>query len=131
MICPRYKLLFSTSLFAIPTIYGFYNKKYILSSLSLCSMICSMNYWKNPIPGPRKNIDLFVSKTTGVLYFLYGHQNIIGAVGRILGYTNIFMIISFYNASCLLHHYNSDSWEYYHILFHIVTTINKLLVLSY
>ena len=31
----KYNLLYSTSLFIIPTVYGYYNKKYTLSTMSL------------------------------------------------------------------------------------------------
>ena len=39
MIHPKYNLIFSTSLFIIPTVYGYYNKKYTLSTMSLISTL--------------------------------------------------------------------------------------------
>lgn len=32
---PRYNLIFTTSLFAVPSVYGFYKKQYVLSSVLL------------------------------------------------------------------------------------------------
>jgi hypothetical protein len=130
MIHPKYNLLLSTSLFIIPTIYGYYNKKYALSAMSLISMLASMNYWRNPISGTRQNTDLVIGKLAGVVYFFYGYNNVHSIIFRIFGYTNGFFMISLYNASCILHVLKSDSWEYYHMMFHISTVIGKMIVLS-
>ena len=70
----KYNLLYSSSLFIIPTIYGYYNKKYALSTITLISMLASMNYWRNPISGTRQNTDLVISKLAGVVYFFYGYK---------------------------------------------------------
>lgn len=126
----KHKLLFSSSLFIIPTIYGFYNKKYTLSAMTLISMLASMNYWRKPISGARQNIDLVVSKAAGAIYFFYGYNNINSGILRIFGYTNGFLMISLYNASCILYALKSDSWEYFHIMFYISIVIGKMIVLS-
>jgi hypothetical protein len=129
MIHPKYNLLFSTSLFIIPTIYGYYNKKYSLSAMSVISMLASMNYWRKPVSGTRQNIDLVISKAAGAIYFFYGYNNINSGILRIFGYTNGFLMLSFYKTSCILYALNSDSWEYFHIMFHISTVIGKMIVL--
>jgi hypothetical protein len=126
----KYNLLYSSSLFIIPTVYGYYNKKYALSAMSLISMLASMNYWINPIPGTRQNVDLLISKTAGAVYFFYGVNNVHGTIFRIFGFTNGFLMLSFYNCSCILHSLKSDSWEYFHMMFHISTMIGKMIVLS-
>jgi hypothetical protein len=126
---PKYKLLFSTSLFIIPTIYGYYNKQYALSTISLLSMVASMNYWRKPVSGTRKNMDLIISKIAGAMYFFYGYNQVNGTVFRIFGYTNGFAMISLYNTSCILYELKSNTWEYYHIMFHISIVIGKMIVL--
>jgi hypothetical protein len=130
MFHPKYNLLFSTSLFIIPTVYGYYNKKYILSTMTLISMLASMNYWRKPISGTRKNLDLIISKGVGCIYFFCGYNHVNNTIFRIFGYTNGFLMISLYNASCILYTLKSDSWEYYHVMFHISTVIGKIIVLS-
>lgn len=127
---PNYKMIFSSGLFIIPCIYGYYNKKYLLSCVSFLSMAASINYWRYPVPGGRKNIDILISKATGIIYFIYGYNNVHNAIFQLFGYTNGFFIISMYNASCILHELNSDSWEYFHILFHISSIIGKMIVLG-
>jgi hypothetical protein len=126
----KYNLLYSSSLFIIPTIYGYYNKKYALSTMSLISMLASMNYWRKPISGVRQNADLVISKLAGAVFFFYGYNNVDSGIIRIFGFTNGFVMLSFYNTSCILHALKSDSWEYYHMMFHISIMIGKMIVLS-
>jgi len=126
---PKYKLIFSSSLFAIPGIYGLYQKQYVLSFTSFVSMAASINYWRNPVEGSRKNIDLFVSKACGLIYFIHGYNYVNTTWLRLFGYTNGICMLSVYNSSCILHALKSDTWEFYHMLFHISGIICKMLVL--
>ena len=130
MINPRKNLILSSSLFIIPGIYGLYQKQYILSLTSFASAIASINYWKHPITGSIKNIDLFVSKASALIYFIYGYNYVNTTYLRLLGYTNGICMISMYNTSCILSELHSETWELYHILFHISTVIGKMLVIS-
>jgi hypothetical protein len=98
--------------------------------MSAISMLASINYWRNPIEGTRQNLDLVISKATGAIYFFYGYNSVTSIIFRIFGYTNGFIMISLYNASCILHASKSDSWEYFHMMFHISTIIGKMIVLS-
>jgi hypothetical protein len=131
MIRPKYNLLFSTSLFIIPTLYGYYNDKYFLSNVSAITMLASMNYWINPISGSRKKTDLIISKLSGAIYFLYGYNHIDNIIIRTLGFSNGFFIVSLYNASCVLYQLQPDSysWEFFHMMFHISVVVGKMLVL--
>jgi len=130
MINPRKNIIISTSLFVIPGIYGLYKKQYILSLTSFASAIASINYWRHPIVGPRKNIDLFVSKACGLIFFIYGYNYVNTTWLRLLGYTNGICMISMYNTSCILSELQSETWELYHMLFHISGVVGKLLVIS-
>ena len=130
MIYTKYNLLYSTTLFIIPTVYGYYNKKYTLSTMSLISMLASMNYWRNPISGITKKTDLVISKVVGAIYFFYGYNNIHNTIFRIFGYTSGMLMISLYSASCILYTLESESWEYFHIMFHVSVTIGKIIVLT-
>jgi hypothetical protein len=126
----KYNLLYSSSLFIIPTVYGYYNKKYALSTMSLISMLASMNYWRKPISGTRQNADIVISKVAGAVYFFYGVNNVHGTIFRIFGFTNGFLMLSFYNCSCILHSLKSNSWEYFHMMFHISIILCKMIILS-
>lgn len=130
MNVPNYQLLSSSGLFIIPIIYGIYKNKRFLPALSLICMLVSMNYWKNPETNTTQHqIDLIISRITGIVYFLQGYRNIHGFY-RFIGCMNAFIIISCYIESCKLYIRNDEQWIRWHIAFHLFTTINKMIVLQ-
>lgn len=135
MIRPNYWLIASSSMFIIPSIFGYYRGNKLLSTMSLCSMACSINYWMYPKKGIAKNMDLIVSKATGIIYFIYGYKNINSMFHRFIGYSNLACVINCYYLSCKLYNQEiitnikTDIWIYYHIGFHISSVIAKMLVL--
>lgn len=50
-----YRVSYISSLISI---YGFFQKKYDVSALVFCSFLSSINYWRNPYFGLRRNIDI-------------------------------------------------------------------------
>lgn len=126
---PNYDIILSSTLFLLPTFYSFYKKKYILTTVSLLTTFCSINYWRNPTIGMRFVLDKIVSKTGGIIYFLYGYNNTTCIGVRIFSFTNGCMILSLYNASCLLYFLESSYWKQYHVAFHVASVIGKLLIL--
>jgi hypothetical protein len=129
MIKLHNKLLIGTStLFIIPVLYANYKKKYLLSTVTLMNMICSINYWINPIEGFRRNTDLIIAKITGLIYFINGFNNIKNS-RRLIGYINLFLLLSCYNCSCYYYNKNSKYWIYYHMAFHTFTIIGKMFVI--
>ncbi len=131
MVIPNYYLIASSSLFSIPILYGIFIKNWSLTTITTCAMLCSIKYWMNPVEGYIKNTDLFVSKISGAYYFIYGCYNINNETIKVIGYTNIFMMLSCYNASCILYKMKSPSWVTFHIGFHFFTTTGKLIVLLF
>lgn len=127
---PNYNLITSSTFFLLPVIYGFHTKKYTLTTLTLVTTMASINYWRRPEPGMRKNLDLFLNKASGIIYFVYGYNNVSNIVIRTFGYTNGFMILTFYNISCILYQTKSSHWEYFHMLFHLAGAIGKIIALS-
>jgi hypothetical protein len=130
LIISKIPILCSSSLFIVPCIYGTYKEKYSCSLVSLLSMSASILYWIYPITGFRRNIDLSVSKFTGIYFFMYGYHNIRNNIMRIFGYANISMILIFYGLSCYFYSIHSEYWVYCHLAFHIFTVIGKMVVIS-
>ena len=128
---PNYSLIASSSLFSIPLLYGIYKSNWILATMTTSAMLCSIKYWMNPVEGYYKNMDLVVSKISGVYYFIYGVYNINNQYPKLFGYANMFMMLSCYNASCLLYKMNSPSWVKFHVGFHIFIITGKLIVLVF
>lgn len=125
---PNFNLMTTSGLFIVPALLGIYKKEYFLSSVSFITTIASFNYWRDPIPGTRKNIDLIVSKSAGLIYFVHGYNNLSGMM-RLIGYTNGFVILLSYCTSVLLYKLKSNGWINYHMAFHISIVFGKMIVL--
>ena len=131
MILPNYYLLMSSSLFSVPMLYGIYKKKYLLSTITGCAMFCSIIYWISPVEGVTQNLDLMMSKLSGITYFLYGVYKINSHFSKLIGCTNLSLMMTCYNSSCSLYNEQDDKWIYYHIGFHLFTVIGKMFVLEF
>jgi hypothetical protein len=126
-------LTISSLFFLIPGIYGFNNHLYSLSILSIATAIVSVNYWRHPIPGWRKNLDLIFSKISFFVYLLVGIYNI----RNVLLYLICPHEIGFLFSGCMIIFFYSMSnyfwpvsyWLFFHILFHMFVTIGKLTVI--
>lgn len=126
---PNYYLMTSSLFFLAPAIYGINRHHRMLPLVTLISTAASINYWYKPTPGTRRNIDIIVSKSCGAIYFLYGFYMIKCPQTMLLGYFNLFCILSSYKASCTTYD-ESDMWIPYHLLFHYFTAIGQFIVLS-
>jgi hypothetical protein len=131
MINPNNYLVASSYLFSIPILYGIYSQNWTLTPITSLVMLCSIKYWMNPVEGYIKKLDLFVSKISGAYYFIYGIYNINNPSIKAIGCVNMFMMLSCYNASCVLYKMNSSYWISFHIGFHFFTVAGKLIVLLF
>ena len=130
MIYPNYYLMTTSGFFAIPIFYGIYKRKYLLAVVTTTAMTCSMLYWYRPEEGIYKTTDLIVSKLSGFIYFSYGLYKINNQFGRMIGYSNMALMLNCYNASCTLYTLNNPYWVYYHMSFHLFTIIGKMFVIA-
>lgn len=128
---PNYHLILSSSSFLLPAFYGFKKGYRLLPAMSFITTLVSIQYWIHPIPGRRKNMDLFTSKVCGILYFIHGYFHVSSLPLRRLGYLNAFFILTTYNMSCLLHSVDDKSWLLVHILFHSLVSLGKMIVIGY
>ena len=123
----HYSLVASSTLFLGPTIYGFYRGHRMLPSASLITTAVSVVYWLDTHSTEKRALDLIVSKSVGILYFLYGWKYIESPSVRVYGYLNLMSIISVYQTARLI--YPSPYWIYYHILFHYITSLGQFVVI--
>lgn len=127
---PNYYLVSSSIFFLGPTLFGLCKGYRALPLISVLSTAASVNYWIDP-SAKNRCIDVFVSKMTGLIYFVYGYQNIQPFSYRLIGYTNLFFMISAYNASRILYEQkNNDLWIPFHIAFHYLVSLGQFIVLS-
>ena len=128
-IQPNYWLVCSTSTLIFPIVYAYKKNNKILTISSTIALFGSLNYWRKPCIGYRKNIDLITSKLSVLAYFYYGYNHIIGLYSRLFGYTNLYFLYYFYNKSCNNFYLQNKNWKYYHVAFHLFGTIGQLYVI--
>jgi hypothetical protein len=129
-------LTISSLFFLIPGIYGFNNDIYSLSILSIATAVVSVNYWRHPIPGWRKNLDLIFAKISFVVYLLVGIYNIcnIFLIYVVCLHAIVFMfsgcmIIVCYAMSNYFWNMAMSYWLFFHVIFHMFVTIGQLSVI--
>jgi hypothetical protein len=122
-----YSLVASSTLFLGPAFYGFYRGHRALPIASLITTAASVVYWLEPTSREKRGVDLFVSRTCGVIYMVYGWRNIVSPSMRLYSYVNLIGILTSYNMACLL--YPSPYWIPCHMLFHYITTLSKFVII--
>jgi len=126
-------LTISSLFFLIPSIYAGIYYIYSLSVLSIITTIISINYWREPKLGWRRDMDLIFAKISFVIYFFYGLHNIQNMIlcnNALTLYFSIVMIIVFYNLSNYFWISNNANWLYFHIIFHMFVVFGQLTVIN-
>ena len=125
----NYYLMASSMGFLAPALYGVYKGQKILPTVSIITSIASICHWHRPLCNKRHILNLVVSKSCGVIYFIYGYSSIQGNL-RMIGYGNLLCLLSAYQLSHSLYSMNISSWMWFHMIFHGFTTFGQFLVIS-
>lgn len=120
-----YCLVISSLSFLISGAYAFFNGIYWLGWLSVITTLVSMNYWRRPIEGVRRKLDLHTAKISFAVFFITGVVSIRDINILKIGYTNAIAMLSFYFTSNYLHSKGSSVWIIFHMLFHISVALVK------
>ena len=127
---PNYYLILSSSFFSIPALYGFLRGHRVLPMLSILAAGTSIRYWTNPSNESFLRADQLISRTTGLIYTIYGIWTIEAPQTKMIFCLDIVLMLSSYHSSCLL--YNSpyhELWIPVHMMFHYYCTLSQLIVL--
>lgn len=124
-----YSLVASSTLFLGPVVYGFYRGHRALPSVSLLAMSTSVVFWLDPQSKEKRALDIMVSKSLGVLYFVYGWKYIEPPSMRMYGYVNIIGILTSYQMAYSL--YPGPYWIPCHMIFHYMSTLGQLMILHF
>ncbi len=123
------KIIYTISwLFLFTSLYGFYEGKHnTLSFLHGCIFINSINYWRNPIRGFRRNIDIF----TNIITLLYGSYHVYGLHNSHLYYYCILSIKINFTLSWFIYNINRVKLSVLlHCLVHLSGNIGNILLFS-
>jgi predicted membrane channel-forming protein YqfA (hemolysin III family) len=107
---------------------------YFYTVTSFVTSVISANYWRKPRYDYRRNLDLFFSKLSFIIYFsngiiyIYETKNIIDFT-KINMILTLFGIIYCYYFSTKLYKLKNNNWWKYHILFHLFVTCEKMNIL--
>ena len=122
--------LIITSLSFLPGAYISYQQHYYSQSYGLIwTTFCSINYWRNPIHGTRRDFDLVTSKIAFFWYLYHGYFYV-HSYG-LLCYPNLAAILFLYYKSNTAFDSNDNIWLYYHMLFHILVGIQGYTITYY
>ena len=125
-------LIFSSSFFLIPAYYAYVQSNslgYFCMVVSILTSLVSMNYWRHSTSeGWSLRLDYLFSRGSFVVYLVIGVCYVRNIHLIIIGWIQAFLIIFFYKLSCYLWDKDSPNWVYAHMLFHLVGSLNKALV---
>ena len=124
------KLLTKTSLlFVISGAYAYHLELYYYSLLLLLNTVLSVNYWRKPVYGTRRNLDKFFAKVSFVIFLTSGVYYVRTWL-MIPGTLLLFQIIYYYMVGQHLADVKKYKlWYYYHAMFHFYALLNQLVIL--
>ena len=121
-------LVISSLFFLIPSIYAGTHHVYSLSLLSAVTSAISINYWRDPCVGWRRNMDLMFAKISFVVYFLCGLYNI--PKNENMLYFSVIIIATCYGISNYFWIQKIRYWVYVHMIFHMFVAFGQFIVVD-
>jgi hypothetical protein len=118
----------SSLLFMIPGFYGLYHKEYYLAPSIIAGSLISMNYWRDPKLGLRRNMDFFYVNGIAPYYIMH--------IFLIPSLTSQLLLSSLYGTGAMLfrkayneYHKKNRFWYIYHLAMHsMIYTGHSLLL---
>jgi hypothetical protein len=121
-------IVFSSSFFMAPAIYGFYNNLYLLPVVLVLTTFFSMNYWRRATYSWRRIADRTFAKIAFAFFFINGVTHVTYRPYLITGHTATTILLYCYYMSNKYHHL--PVWWKYHMVFHLMLTYNQFLVIN-
>ena len=113
--------LWRTSWCTLPTaICAYYNNYYFSSALCICILLTSLNYWRKPVYGFSRNLDMFTTFTSVGLHLIKG----INSEYALIHYPLVFIGLSCYPIG--VYYYNKKQYwlsTYFHGSLHFISNV--------
>ncbi len=116
-------LVASSALFFIPAAIARNVGSHNLSALYCATAVVSINHWRAPCNGWRRNLDLTVAKLSFVATTISGLKTFRHPLELAVGSAMIFLIPVAYRLSIVLHARESPAWVYAHMAMHMFVAI--------
>jgi hypothetical protein len=118
----------SSMFFLLPSIYGFANKEYALSSVGIITSLCSINYWRDASYSWRRTVDIIMAKISFTVFIITGPRQIIWRPFIITGYSGtVGMLYCYYMSN---KHSDSELWWKYHMMFHLCVAYTQFITIK-
>jgi hypothetical protein len=121
-------LCYTSLLFLVPTIYAFENGLYIYSLFVLLMGLFSMNFWRKPKYGLRRNCDIvyanFAFYTSIIIFIIY----VTNIFYIILSLINLSIIIYTFTSSGYYFRLNNHKWLVHHTIFHFCMVVQQMIL---
>lgn len=121
-------LVCSSAIILIPAYYAHNREFIVLSTISSVTSFVSINYWRLPIIGLRRNLDLGFSKLLFAVYFLLGSSKMLYLRNDAL--LGCISIIINYIISSILWEKDNSYWIYFHVGFHVSVALEQCIVIG-
>ena len=122
-------LILSSCFFLIPGYYAFMLGLYWYLATSAITTIASINYWRYAVPGLRRSLDMVVAKTSFTIYFVTGIMKISNFSVLCVSWPLCGGILICYYYSKKMWEKSSESWIFYHVMFHVFVALGQCIVL--
>lgn len=123
-------LVLSSTFFIAPSIYAHQRRFPYHSALLLATSLASVNYWRRATLSWRRNVDIIIAKCMFVSMFYIGVKRIHNKKHIIGGFSGMFFMVYLYYLSGKFFQMGDNRWVRFHFAFHVMTTIEALLVFN-
>jgi hypothetical protein len=115
----------------VPGIYGYLNKEYVLSSVSIATGLCSINFWRDANYSWRRTIDCIMAKIAFITFTTIGPRKITKLSFLLAGWSGL-------GAGCMCYFMSNkygdvetnELWWKYHMLFHICISFSQFITIK-
>ena len=122
-------LLFTSLFFLFPAGLAIqHTRSFYLAILYTSTSFASLNYWRNPLNGFRRNIDLIVARTSFIITLISGIIFIKNTTYLVIGWSFVVCIPICYYLSHRLSKMRIKQWCVAHMMMHTFTAAGMTLV---
>ena len=100
--------------------FAVYKEYYYLALSGFICVMTSINFWRNPILGLRRNMDFLMAFINFGLVVYYSNSW--------LHVYNLAIAVVSFNIACLLWHIEYPYWFVFHVTFHYMANISNILL---
>jgi hypothetical protein len=107
---------------------SYYMNDYYFTFYFILLFLSSINHWRKPEYGLRRNIDLFIVYS-GVVYTLLRVCLLSCEFNRVVILSMLFSCLVFYIIEFICVYYNSNKWVIYHMTLHLYGALMIIFIL--